>query len=309
MVFDEQAVLDVVREFCRRRRVDAGVRIRVVSNLDAAFDVVALKGPDNRWRSIVARPCGDDFPRSHSDYAMAPAERAAYDHAFRQYDHRNFSCLTKRGRPWWLSHVVVSATQWAQRSELIQAARNDGLGWMVPANKDLLVVPRPTLRCLEDQPGVLHDDDGRMAVEWSDGTGFHFLRGTAFGARLYGRLMSGQLSVDHVAALDDVDQRSIALTYLTFEQLVTKSDARLLNIGAKGTRLYRLRLPTAIARDRVRGYGMYDYFIHMRDASHPEREFIEWVDPKVGVLGDAERCQAHAFGITIDEWMSIEYEG
>jgi hypothetical protein len=53
----------------------------------------------------------------------------------------------------------------------------------------------------------------------------------------------------------------------------------------------------------------YDYFIHMRDASHPEREFVEWVDPQVGKQRDAELCQGYAFGISLDEWLSIEQDG
>ncbi|WP_018599372.1 hypothetical protein [Mycobacterium sp. 155] len=53
------------------------------------------------------------------------------------------------------------------------------------------------------------------------------------------------------------------------------SDAELLDRGVRGTALYRLALPLRLARDRRRGHGGYDYFIHMRDASHPEREFIE----------------------------------
>jgi hypothetical protein len=73
--------------------------------------------------------------------------------------------------------------------------------------------------------------------------------------------------------------------------------------------LYRLPLPPRLARDRKTSYGGFDYFIHMRDASHPEREFIEWVDPRIGRQRNAELCQAHAFGISLDEWLSIEQEG
>jgi hypothetical protein len=47
----------------------------------------------------------------------------------------------------------------------------------------------------------------------------------------------------------------------------------------------------------------------MRDASHPEREFIEWVDPEIGKQRNAELCQARAFGVSLDEWLSIEQEG
>jgi hypothetical protein len=46
----------------------------------------------------------------------------------------------------------------------------------------------------------------------------------------------------------------------------------------------------------------------MRDASHPERDFIEWVDPQIGRLRDAELCQAQTFGISLDDWLSIEQE-
>ena len=112
-----------------------------------------------------------------------------------------------------------------------------------------------------------------------------------------------------IAALGNADQRAIALQYLTFEQLVYDSDAQLIDRGVRGTKLYRLALPPRMARDRKRGHGGYDYFIHMRDASHPEREFIEWVDPRIGSQRDAELCQAHAFGIGLDDWLSIEQEG
>jgi hypothetical protein len=77
----------------------------------------------------------------------------------------------------------------------------------------------------------------------------------------------------------------------------------------RGTALYRLPLPPRIARDRKRDYGEFDYFIHMRDASHREREFIEWVDPRIGRQRNAEMCQAHAFGISLDDWLSVEQEG
>lgn len=309
MPFDAERVTALVAEFCRRRDVATGTTIRVAPNLDAAFDVVVLKGPDRRWRSIASRPCHDDFPESNSGLVKVPAERAVYDHALRHYDTTSSGRLTRPSRAWCLKHVVVSAQHWARFSATIRTAREHGLGWMVPAHKDVLAVPAPTLRCLAERPDVLHDDNGRPAVEWPDGTGFYFLRGTPFTERLYHRVLAGQLSLEAVNALDNADQRSIALSYMSFDQLVRRSGAVLVNVGVKGTSLYCLPLPRRIARDRVRGYGAFDYFIHMRDASHPEREFIEWVEPRIGARGDAELCQAHAFGITLDQWLSIEQEG
>lgn len=91
--------------------------------------------------------------------------------------------------------------------------------------------------------------------------------------------------------------------------MVLDSDAELLDRGVRGTTLYRLPLPSRIARDRRRDYGEFEYFIHTRDASHPEREFIEWVDPRIGRQRNAELCQAHAFGISFDGCLAIEQEG
>jgi hypothetical protein len=148
-----------------------------------------------------------------------------------------------------------------------------------------------------------------MGGVWPDGDGYYFLHGSEFDKRRYFQIINHDLLIQDIAALDNADHRAIALQYLTFEQLVGDSDAELLDRGVKGARLYRLYLPGRIARDRKPGYGKYDYFIHMRDASHPEREFIEWVDPEIGRLRNAELCQAHAFGISLDDWLAIEQEG
>jgi hypothetical protein len=203
----------------------------------------------------------------------------------------------------------VSANHWARFSHSLRTAHELGLGWLVPANKEVLIVRRPTLRFAEGRPGVLHDDTGKKAMEWADGTGYYLLHGAEFDKDLYFKIINSQLSIEEIAALGNADQRSITLLYLTFEQLVADSDSHLLDTGVKGTSLYRLPLPPRIASDRAPGYGRYDYFIYMRDASHPEREFIEWVDPKIGRRRNAELCQAHAFGISLDEWLTIEQEG
>jgi hypothetical protein len=111
----------------------------------------------------------------------------------------------------------------------------------------------------------------------------------------YFRIVRHEILIQEIARLPNADQRAVALQYMNFEQL--------------GTKLYRLELPQRLARDRRTGYGRYDYFIHMRDASHPERQFIEWVDPEIGRLRNAELCQARAFGISLGDWLSIEQEG
>ena len=115
-----------------------------------------------------------------------------------------------------------------------------GLGWLVPVHRELLLIPMPAVRTAEGQPNVLHDDTGRPAVEWLDGSGAYFLRGVEFDERLYTLVIRSELLIQEIAQLSNADQRSIALTYMSFERLVLDSDAELIDVGVRGTRLYRL---------------------------------------------------------------------
>lgn len=142
-----------------------------------------------------------------------------------------------------------------------------------------------------------------------DGHRYYFLHGIEFDRRRYFQIIEHVLLIQDVAGLENADHRAIALQYMTFEQLVVDSDATLLDRGVKGTALYQLALRPRLARDRKPGYGDYDYFIHMHDASYPEREFIEWVDSEIGRQCNAELCQARAFGISLGDWLAVEQEG
>lgn len=309
MIHDSSAddrMLGLVEEFCRCRRVASGTRFTVAPNLSEALGVIGRKGPDRRWSRIVARGDRADVPSSAGPLPTARAERQIFEMSVR--DEGTFRARHS-DKPWFISHTVVSAAHWARVSTVLREAHNAGLGWLIPAHKNVVLVPLPRMSMAEGRTDVLHDDTGRRAVEWADGTGYYFLQGTQFSPSLYRKVIGSELSLAQLCLLPSVDERSITLSYMTFNDLVRKAGARLIDRGVRGTTLFELRLPGRIARDRPPGYGEFDYFIHMRDASHPEREFIEWVDPHIGVLGDAELCQAHAFGISLQEWLSIEHAG
>jgi hypothetical protein len=67
-------------------------------------------------------------------------------------------------------------------------------------------------------------------------------------------------------------------------------------MGVKGTKLYRVK--------NFMDTGSTEYCIVMKDAS-TDRVFLEWVEPKVGEIGDADLCQARAFGIGLDEYLNL----
>ncbi|WP_234817977.1 hypothetical protein [Mycolicibacterium sphagni] len=295
-------MIELVTDFYRAHGADEGTRYEVVSNLDDALCLAVVHGADMRLTNASLRRAATAIQDLDNDrHVVIGVHDLVFDHAVRR------EATRRRFRTG--DVFVLSADAIATLRGDLRAACRDGLGWLIAADHIAIIVPSPLVRFAEGRPGVLHDDNGRMAVVWPDGHGYYFLHGVEFDKRLYFQVIDHELLVQDIAALDNADRRAIALQYLTFEQLALDSDAELLDRGVRGTALYRLELPPRLARDRKPDYGRYDYFIHMRDASHPEREFIEWVDPQIGRQRSAELCQAYAFGITLDDWLSIEHEG
>ncbi len=303
---DDERVLGLVEHFCRRRGVGVGTRFSVAPSLANALYTLSRKGPDKRWATIACRADPTDIPAVAASVETESLQRQVLDLVVREeYVPRPREART----PWFLRPTVTSVAHWARVSVVLRHAYTLGLGWLIPAHKHVILVPLPRMSLGEGRTDLLHDDTGRPAVEWTDDTGYYFLHGARFDPTVYKQVINSELSLAQLISLPSVDHRSIALSYLTIGDLVGKAGARLIDLGARGTALYRLPLPWPMLRDRPPGYGEFDYFIHMRDASHPDREFIEWVDPSVGLHADAELCQAHAFGISLDDWLSIEQSG
>lgn len=303
MAFNSTRIVELAADFYRSHGADAGTKYVVVANLDKALQVAAAHRVDPRMADHPLRQSARTLQDLDDDRRrLGGIQRLVFGHVVRRHIQSRHIVLLS-------DIVVISADNAIGLKNAIGEASRSGLGWLIAADRTAIVVPTPVVRLAEGRSDVLHDDTGRMAVVWPDGHGYYFLQGTEFDKRLYFQVINHELLIQDIAALDNADQRAIALQYLTFEQLVIDSDAKLIDRGVRGTRLYRLELPPVLARDRKKNYGGYDYFIHMRDASHPEREFVEWVDPQIGRQRDAELCQAHAFGISLDEWLSIEQEG
>ncbi|WP_255789316.1 DUF6745 domain-containing protein [Mycobacteroides abscessus] len=303
MTFNKTRIVELVAAFYRSLDADTGTRYVVADNLDDAIRLAAARGIDPRLGGHPLRQSARTIQELDDDRRrLGGVQRLVFGHVARRH-------VEDRRITWLSDLVVISADNTVDLKSPIGEACRSGMGWLIAADRMAIIVTTPAVRLAEGRTDVLHDDSGRMAVVWPDGYGYHFLQGVHFDRRLYFQVINHELLIQDIAALANADQRAVALQYLTFEQLVIDSDATLIDRGVRGTSLYRLELPPRMARDRKRGYGKYDYFIHMRDASHPEREFIEWVDPQIGCQRDAELCQAHAFGISLDEWLSIELEG
>ncbi|MBA0045398.1 hypothetical protein [Mycobacteroides sp. LB1] len=304
MGFQQERVVELVTEFYRSIGLDKTRRITVRPNLDEALRLATHSQQDKRFADLADREGWGAWNVQELDderLVFSEPHQVIFRHVLDRsiLDLRHFLGG---------STVLTAENADTVPNTLAEAFRN-GLGWLIAAHGKAIIVPTPVIRVAEGGSDVLHDDSGRMAVVWPDGHGYYFLQGIEFDKRRYFQIIDHVLLIQDIAKLDNADHRAIALQYMTFEQLVVDSDATLLDRGVRGTALYQLPLPPRIAHDRTTGYGDYDYFIHMHDASHPEREFIEWVDPEIGRQCNAELCQARAFGISLGEWLAVGQEG
>lgn len=332
--FFEEEVRRCLFHYCRERRRRTPQKMSIIPSLIEAVDVARYYDFNSRWEinsdrfrnrlttdfagptpPAPARLPGDQPPWQREP---RPWNAVLYD----QYDQiTNLVLDDLQGRVRWDDALrqyfylpVLPSPLLALRSNHMLLAFRRGLGWLIPTDEELFLVPLPRLHTLDGDGDNrrLHNDQG-FAIEWGeDLAGYYFLQGVQFEPELYWRIVKRDISAREALMIRDVDQRSAVLSMLGPNQLIEELGAELIDVGVKGTRLYRIRdfQIRGHGQPRVAGRGNnWSYFIYMRDASHAEREFIEWVDPEVGQQGNAELCQAVAFGITLEEWLSIEQEG
>ncbi len=186
--------------------------------------------------------------------------------------------------------------RWVKVATQELKALESGLGYFFPRRDKLILVPLPRMII---SGGNLHYDHGK-AVEWADGTGFYFLRGVRFDdEQLYCKIVEHNITAEEVMQIRNSDQRMAAISMLRPDRLLDQLGAKLTHVGVKGTKLYEVK--------DFMGSGSTEYCIWMKDASTP-REFVEWVDPKVGVQGDADLCQANAWGICLEDYLLMSQE-
>jgi len=181
-------------------------------------------------------------------------------------------------------------------------------GYLLTA--DTVYICRKPIFLARDQQGRLHNET-RKAIEWKDGTGFYYLHGVEFTQEIWQKIVSQKFKMKDLTEITDVDKRAVAIQMLKPEVLLKQIDAKLIHTGIKGTKLYEVEK----FAEKVLGDGWEEselennteYCMLMQDPSTP-RQFIEWVEPKVGRLGDADLCQANAWGIKKSDYLKIEVE-
>jgi len=258
--FDAERAIAAVSDFCTTYDVARHTRYSLVPRLDQALRMASLTGPDRRWQRMARWSGNDDIEGLPQTVLLTDERDVLYN--------RFVAALPEAD--WLPPNTVTSVSRWARFSPALREAQRLGLGWILPVQREILLVPMPTTRYTDSNARVLHCDTGRPAIEWSDGSGPFYLHGTEFDEGLYRAVLGGELSLPAIASVRTAEQRSIAMRYLTFDE-AESAGARPLDNG-----VYRLALPPRLARGR----GPFAYFTRLGESPS-----IQWVDPR-SVFGD-----------------------
>ncbi|KAA0113274.1 hypothetical protein [Mycolicibacterium sp. P9-22] len=253
--FDAERAVAAAIEFCTAHDVARHTRYSVVPRLDQALHIASMTGPDRRWPRM-ARWSGNSDIEGLPETVLLTDERDLLYNLF-------VAALPEAD--WLPPNTVVSVSRWARFSPAMREGQKLGLGWILPVQRELLLVPMPTTRYADGSARVLHCDTGRPAIEWSDGSGRFYLHGTEFDEGLYRAVLGGELSLPAIASIRKAEQRSIAMRYLTFDA-ADAAGARLLHDN-----VHRLALPPRLARN----LGSFAYFTRLG-----ESQSIQWIDPR-----------------------------
>ncbi|MGW0158177.1 hypothetical protein ACWDUN_02545 [Mycobacterium sp. NPDC003323] len=254
--FDDDTAIALVADFCAAHHVHRRTGYTVVPDLDRALRIASVLGADPRW-DRMARWSGNWDVEDVPGTVLLRDERDALYNRF---------VADMPEADWLPPNTVVSVSRWARFSAPMRQAEHIGLGWILPIQGEVLLVPMPRTRY---QDGLLHCDTGRPAIEWADGSGPYFLHGVGFEEALLRAVLAGELSVRRIASLRNKDQRAIALRYLTFDRATEAGAERIDND------VYRLALPRRLAADRSIGPGPFLYLRRLGNS-----QSIQWVDPR-----------------------------
>jgi hypothetical protein len=164
---------------------------------------------------------------------------------------------------------------------------------------DFAIICRPPQFIARDNEHNLHNDS-RSAIGWRDGYELHYLRGEYFEKDLWTKITSQTITASEVMQIEDVDQRTTAISMLKPEEMLAQLKATLIDTGSEGTQLYECK--------NFMGTGKTEYCMKMKDWSTP-REFIEFVPPEIGKKHDAVFAQASAYGIPTEDYLLIKERG
>lgn len=145
-------------------------------------------------------------------------------------------------------------------------------------------------RVMRDADGRFHSTGG-IAVEWADGTGIYALHGVRFERELHERVTSRKIKPLEVMAIENMEQRMAAMSFLGATYLFDALGAKFVHEGEKGVKLFEVEVA-----------GQTEYLLRYNDTTDGE-EFASFVERDVGASRDADECMAWKRHMTREEYL------
>ena len=174
--------------------------------------------------------------------------------------------------------------------------------WDAIAFEGVCIAYPPPSAVRRDQENRLHSDQ-KPAIEWKDGYNQHYLRGVFFDEKTFSKIITQKFRIEDLMQIENADRRAVAVSMLKPELLLSHMNAKHLDTGTKGTKLYSVKNFMDTGREE---------FCMTMECPSTGRLFLEWVDPDVGKQKDADLAQASAWldennrALSIEDYLTME---
>ena len=185
--------------------------------------------------------------------------------------------------------------KYLEYSELLMQAKEHGMGYRVEYEDTLYCVPTPLV--LLDTNNRFHSDE-KPAMRWKGGAELYYLHGVKLEKDMWNKIINKELSGKEIMALENMEQRMVALKYMNADAMLATMNAELINSSMRGNWLYRV--PEGI-------FSTEAYFLKYTDPS-TGRVYISGVDPEVAKQGNADMCMGWKFGLAPEQYEQLTVE-
>jgi len=190
--------------------------------------------------------------------------------------------------------------KYLEYSQLLFDAIKLGAGYRVEWEDTLYIAPTPLVYI--DAQNRFHSDQ-YPAIRWSNKE-IYYLQGEQFEKPLWDKIVTEKATIKDVMNIRNNDKRAIAFQMLKPKRLLKAIDAKLINTGEKGTRLYQVDnfAQKVLGEDWNDTIENKTEYCMVMDCP-TSRVFLEWVDPKIGEIKDADLAQATALGVSKQDYL------
>lgn len=180
---------------------------------------------------------------------------------------------------------------------------NKGI-WSIQYFNEFAFLTKLPRKVTKDEQNRLHSDSEEGAVVWKDGYRNYFIHGVVFDHDLHNKVVNKKLPIRDILALENIEQRYIALELYGAEELFKNlgKDAKLIDKSKRGNALYEIH-----GLIRGRGGASTGQVVKLMRYIDPStgREYVSFVPPEIKT---ADEGMAWKFTITEEKYDTLKIE-